>query len=347
MENFYSCPFCGENVKCHNSHHLKKCESFKKFIETNKEEACKLYYEQEMSMVDISEHFNIEYHHAQKMFKYLNLPIRGVKESTNTKRMKDKQAKTNLEKYGVENVFQRESIIRQNFEKRLLEEEGITNVFQRESVKQKIKETFKEKYTDDEIYYNYIKGSTLEYWIDKLGETDGKKEYERICYEKGKSSRLNYYQQLYGNEEGEKIYAEKLRKRASKSKTFYSILNDKMATLLKKHNITFKQELSLKRDDDTNKRYSYDFIIEDVLLLEMNGDFWHANPNKYKKHDILHFPGRYVVAEDLWKKDEHKKQLAINKGYKFLTIWESDFHNMSEETILNLIKNEISKDKNN
>lgn len=344
MEKTYICPFCGETIKLANPHHLKKCKGFNDFIEKNKNEIYELYYNQEWSMVEISEYFKINYNHAQAVFRYLNWEVRSSKESNSTKRIKEKQAKTNLEKYGVVNVFQRESKIRQDFEKRLWEEEGIINVFQREDVKQKIKETFHKKYSDEEIYYNYIKGSTLQYWIDKLGEEEGKKEYERICFEKGKSGRLSYYQEVYGDNEGERIFRERTESRMRKTRRMtHTSINDGMDKILSEYNFSFKREVSIKRDDDNNKHYTYDFLIENKLFLEMNGDFWHANPTKYKKHDTLHFPGRYVIAEDLWKKDEHKKQLVINKGYKFLTIWESDFHKMNENEILNLINYELSK----
>lgn len=344
MENFYICEFCGEKVRYSNPHHLKKCNAFNDFINNNKEEIYHLYYDEEYSMNELSDYFNIKYNHMQKVFKYLKWSTRGLSDSNNTKRVKNKIETTNIKKYGVSNVLQKESNIRKKIEERLLREEGITNVFQRESVKQKIKNTFKEKYSKEEIYYNYTKGSTLQYWINKLGEKEGKKEYKRICSEKGKANQLNYYIELYGENEGKRLFRERIHERLKKSKKgSKTSINERVAEILLKNNILFSREHPLVRENKTNIFY-YDFLIENTLHLELNGDFWHANPKFYKKNDILHFPGRYIHAEDLWKKDEEKKHLSDKNGYKFLTLWESDLRKLENDQILNLIKNELSKD---
>jgi hypothetical protein len=31
-----------------------------------------------------------------------------------------------------------------------------------------------------------------------------------------------------------------------------------------------------------------------------------------------------VIAKDIWKKDEMKKQLAIDNGYKIVYLWEDE-----------------------
>ena len=70
--------------------------------------------------------------------------------------------------------------------------------FSEKKLKKKIKKTFHERYTEEEIYYNYTKGSTLKYWIEILGDEEGLKKYQEICFNKGKSNRLDYYIEKYG-----------------------------------------------------------------------------------------------------------------------------------------------------
>lgn len=345
MENLITCPYCGEIIKKGNCQHLKNCKEFKIFIEKHKDEVYKRYYEDEESMVDISNFLNISYNHAQIMFKYLDFPIRNVLESKNQKKCKEKYKKTMLENWGTEHNFSKNCESRKNWEKRLLENEGITNVFQREDVKEKIKKTIHERYTEEEIYYNYTKGSTLKYWIEILGDEEGFKKYQEICFNKGKSNRLDYYIEKYGPKKGEKIYKEKLNKCNKALLTgCYSGLNEKFKKLLEENNINFKREFSIFRDDEKNRRYIYDFLINDEIIVELNGRFWHGDPRWYKENDILNFPGENVKVSNIWEKDKKKKELAIKKGYKFLTIWEDDFYNSDKQEILKLINYESSKD---
>lgn len=59
------------------------------------------------------------------------------------------------------------------------------------------------------------------------------------------------------------------------------------------------------------------------MLIEFNGDYWHCNPIKYKSN---YFNVKLnMTAEQIWKRDADKKLLAIENGYDFLTIWESDY----------------------
>lgn len=344
MENLVTCPYCGKILNKNNSSHLRICIEFFNFIEKNKNEIYEKYYNEEYSMVDISNYFKIPYSHAQKIFKILKYPIRGITESKQQKLAKEKYKATMLKNWGTEHNFNKNCLSRKNWEKKLLEEEGIVNVFQREDVKRKIKETTKNKYSDEEIYYNYTKGSTLQYWIDKLGEEEGTKKHQEICYNKGKSNRLDYYIEKYGKEEGEILFNKKIHDCCtSNNRGYHTSINEGMKDILDKNNIPYVREYVIKRIDEPKRHYSYDFLIDNKLIIEMNGRFWHADPRWYKEGDVMNFPGRKENVSDIWEKDKNKKMLALSNGYKFLTIWEDDFNNSDKSEILKLIKNEISK----
>lgn len=62
------------------------------------------------------------------------------------------------------------------------------------------------------------------------------------------------------------------------------------------------------------------------IIIEFNGSFWHANPQKYTEEDIICFPGnKNISAKDIWARDSHKISTAENLGYKVITIWDLDF----------------------
>jgi G:T-mismatch repair DNA endonuclease (very short patch repair protein) len=68
----------------------------------------------------------------------------------------------------------------------------------------------------------------------------------------------------------------------------------------------------------------FDFKVGN-LLIEVQGDFWHANPLLYKADHILSFPGKKKVkASDLWEKDAKKVKLAHSRGFRIIHLWEKD-----------------------
>lgn len=68
----------------------------------------------------------------------------------------------------------------------------------------------------------------------------------------------------------------------------------------------------------------YDLFIPSInLIIEYNGDYWHCNPRIYEKN--YWNSKKEMYAYELWRKDKIKKNLAFKNGYKFITIWESDY----------------------
>lgn len=341
----YKCPFCEKEIKKGNGHHLKECECFKSFLEREGQKISELYSENGYSVLELSDLYKIPYTTVKRILKLENIELRNLKKSKETNRVKQKYSETMMKNWGTPHNFSKNCPSRKNWEKRLLEEEGITNVFQRKSVIEKIKNTLNENYTEDEKYYNYVKGSTLQYWIEKLGEEDGLKKYQEICYNKGKSNNIKYYIEKYGEEKGKKIFFDKIEaqiKKTLKKCGFQSSLNYRFKNILEKNNINFEQEKVLF--DDDKKYFSYDFLIENVIF-ELNGDFWHANPKKYKENDLLNFPSKKRIVKEIWEHDKKKKHTAIKNGYEFVTIWESEFKKMSDAELIELIKSKINKNE--
>ena len=62
---------------------------------------------------------------------------------------------------------------------------------------------------------------------------------------------------------------------------------------------------------------------ETNTIYEFNGDFWHGNPNKYKKDDINPICGKtfgYLLQKTI-EKEKKLKEL----GYNIVSIWESEY----------------------
>ncbi len=99
---------------------------------------------------------------------------------------------------------------------------------------------------------------------------------------------------------------------------------------------------SIRKDFDFKSHFyigrrNYDFLINNNVVLEVQGDYWYCNPKKYKSDDIFEFTNGIFIASDVWKKDEEKQSLALDQGYKVVYIWEDEMKRLSDFDLENLL----------
>ena len=82
------------------------------------------------------------------------------------------------------------------------------------------------------------------------------------------------------------------------------------------------------------KRYFDFFIPNSNIILEIDGDYWHANPEKYKEEDLR---GHQKRARHV---DEYKTKWALLHGIPILRFWESDIRK-NPKKIMKILKEEI------
>lgn len=100
-------------------------------------------------------------------------------------------------------------------------------------------------------------------------------------------------------------------------------------------------------DEKSKNIYYYDFVMDDIkLIIEFNGDYWHANPNIYIE-DFYH-PIKKMIAKEIWLIQKYKNDLAKSKGYEVIEIWEKDYKidkNLIKNFCLDIIKNKYRKNE--
>lgn len=190
-------------------------------------------------------------------------------------------------------------------------------------------------------------GCKLEYFIEKYGEIEGKKQYD-VLNKKKVQSYENYIRK-YGDIEGKEKWESYLKN----SRNLYSVSSQNMFDLLydnlklKYFTILYARLNYEKYLYNLTKSYKYDFCVEDKkIIIEFNGDFYHANPNMYIHDDILNLRYKKIKAQDIWDYDKTKIKFAEDAGYKVVVVWESDFKQNKEKIIndlLEIIKNEPIK----
>ncbi len=249
---------------------------------------------------------------------------------------------TNVVRYGSEHNFCKEHPSRKEWEQRLFEEEGITNVFQREEVKDKIIETCLDRYgVDSAAKSDQAKLAFKQTCLEKYGYTHHMKSPEFM--EKFIQDRIN----KYGFYSAYDLY------KNNNHGIVFSKPHKKVVELLLQNNIECKIEFILKIERDEcieggNKTlYEYDILIGEKKLIEINGDYYHANPMKYKENDVLNIFGNEVIAKDIWNKDKIKLDFAKKKGYTIIDIWEYDIHNNWDKVSKEVLDYARNEDKIN
>lgn len=78
-----------------------------------------------------------------------------------------------------------------------------------------------------------------------------------------------------------------------------------------------------------------DIFIEPNICIFVDGDFWHANPEKYDSETyIIH--GR--LAKDIWARDSYVNHALNELGYQVIRIWESKIKYDVDICAKNIIK---------
>lgn len=88
--------------------------------------------------------------------------------------------------------------------------------------------------------------------------------------------------------------------------------------------------------------FVYDIYIPELkLIIEYNGNFWHMNPLFYNATD-RRSKNETICAQEIWDRDKVKKRLALENGYLFETIWESD-HKRSLDALSKIVAKILRK----
>lgn len=79
---------------------------------------------------------------------------------------------------------------------------------------------------------------------------------------------------------------------------------------------------------DGNRNYQYDFIIKGKrILIEVNGDYWHGNPNKFNIDGSDGKRKLNNIQISKIEKDKLKLEFAKNHNFEVIYIWEEEINN--------------------
>lgn len=70
-----------------------------------------------------------------------------------------------------------------------------------------------------------------------------------------------------------------------------------------------------------DKWYLPDVIIDDWIIVEFFGDYWHASPERYGESDIVH---HRKTAKEIREKDQERIE-ELRKRYRVFVVWEKTY----------------------
>lgn len=279
-----------------------------KFPFATKEFLHKQYVVLEKSLPELYNEYKLDYKATQDLCKHYGITLRSISQSRLTKTGKEKIKQSYISKLGVENPSQLESV-KEKKKKTFLKHYGVDNIW-------KSKEYY--EWLTDYMLINYgVKRISTNPWGWK-GQDEKQKE-ERI--KRLWKGRDKWWASLSDEEKST------LMGKMCSANTISSKLETTIGNALDRLHITYKRWASIGNRN-------FDFKIDkSKILIEVNGDFWHANPTLYTGNQELNFPGGKVKAKSLWENDNNKRLTAEQNGYKVITIWESELIKMSDREI--------------
>ena len=233
----------------------------------------------------------------------------------------------------------------------------INKGFSEEEAKQKISEIQKTNAKNRKTYEKEDQNTNIEFYI--------KRNYpnaEEALKERQTTRTLVKFIEKYGEEEGLEKYNKSIEKfkysswdsKTQEEKNELTIKRTKHSNFFSSSSIIFFKNL-IKNINipyqifwKKNERFLtynkgiffYDFCIPEInLIIEYNGIKFHPNKEKMTNDEFLNWKQLLSnkSSQEIYEKDELKKQIAIQNNFDIFFVWEND--NM--ETKITELRNEI------
>lgn len=302
---------CGQKITNISAiNHKRHCSVYLEYRDKclTKEFIQKEYIERGRSLEEICKELSVARSFIEKKVLEFGFRVRNIKQSKSTQYTKNKTIATNVDRYGDVNVLGKNSPIYEKRNNTVKQKYGVDNVFQLENVKKQITNTNLAKYGKKRLS-NGQKISAIKKEKFDSGEYD-------LIRQIDSQTAIRTYNKLT---EEEKITKMAHMRKFIDVNSFMSRPEEKVALILTKLNIEFQHTLFIGP-------FSYDFhIINTPIVIEVQGDYWHASPEQYEAQDLLSRPGNKLVeAKSIWTKDANKKAYIEKYGYKVFYIWEHE-----------------------
>lgn len=164
----------------------------------------------------------------------------------------------------------------------------------------------------DEISKNSPKtrfSCSIQNFIKRYGLEIGTKKYNDRCEKISYTSSLDFFINKYGEDKGNLVWKNKFKMNRTSDKS--KIISE----ILSKLNIRYEIEKNIG-----SKFVDY-FLTDYNIAIEYFGDYWHANPKIYESNFFI--KQIKMNAYEVWEKDKIRIDFIKNKIDSIIIIWES------------------------
>ena len=141
-----------------------------------------------------------------------------------------------------------------------------------------------------------------------------------------KMSNYDRWVEEFGLEEAEIKMKEWKSKNKLPSLSFGTKIENTLEVIFKDLNISYTTQYK------GISKYYCDFYLPDYhVIVEADGDYWHANPKDFCADDEI--GSKKMKARTIWKLDEEKSNRIRSEGYGLIRYWESDIKNITKEKV--------------
>jgi len=277
-----------------------------------KEDILKDYYlNKECSLPDFKKQFGWNYEQTLFALNWFKIKLRSPSEAC--KKCVPKRKKTVKARFGVDNPSQSEEIKKKKSDT-FYKNYGVDNIFKSIDFQNSLDTFYLFKHGLN--FHDFQKKRSKKVWENKTIEEKNQWLKDSILSDTAASNRgWGGYQSSSGE--------------------------NQISNILTNLNISHTRQFYLKNN---NKRFFYDICIyNSKIIIEFNGDYWHANPELYKPDDVIKYPWGETKAKDIWQEDNFKQSVAKNRGYKIILIWEKEIKHLTSDELEFLV---LAKIKN-
>lgn len=214
----------------------------------------------------------------------------------------------------------------------------------RPETQNKRRETMKECYGVEHALQNpEMNHLRLEYWIKRGYSSD--EAIARISEHQTYASlqvdpnnRKSIWQKSYWMEKGlsEKEAIEEVSRIQTKNAQKSTVTVSKICTEFLDNLEKLIGKTILREQGVINDIFVVDGLIDNKIVIEYFGDFWHMNPSLFESTDIHRVTG--WKAESKWREDAGRIKFMKKNGYTVFRVWESD-----ADTQLKIISEKIKE----
>lgn len=172
----------------------------------------------------------------------------------------------------------------------------------------------------------YVDRQKLTKSYDYMIKKYGKEQADKI--NQSKALTIDNYIKKYGEKEGKKKYESRIKKQYSffskKSQSFFKEIDETLSQNYTTYYASKNKEYG-KMTSTGYKKLDY-YIKELNLCIEFNGDVFHANPKFFKEYDNPNPFNRNLTAKEIWKNEKLRIDILKEEhNIDTIVVWEYDY----------------------